>query len=125
MMEIFTFLQIGASMGRIDLIAVKGGEAAIRKDVDVRQAQCYNALQRDQLFAVIEAGFGNLGGFNDAISGVVQALRRAHQDGQEGGFVALSGDAARKNSVLGGRGSGVGLRASSSFKVHVAPADSS
>ena len=42
---------------------------------DVARASCYDAVQRDRLLAIVEAGFGGLPAFNDALKETMRALK--------------------------------------------------
>mmetsp|Transcript_20827 Transcript_20827/g.62292 ORF Transcript_20827/g.62292 Transcript_20827/m.62292 type:complete len:176 (+) Transcript_20827:1203-1730(+) len=79
LMELFVFLQTGATLDRVELLAVKGSnfDDVTFQNVDVRRAQCHDPLERDRLLAVIEAGYGDLRSFSFALYGIVGALRDA------------------------------------------------
>ena len=94
MMEIFVFFEMGSSIEDIELCFIHpdldhqtGSENRSRLDTvaefferrfdnfDVRDAECFDPVQRDQLLAIIEAGFGGLNRFNEALTGPLEKLR--------------------------------------------------
>ena len=45
------------------------------ENFDVTNAQCFDPLQKDRLLSVVEAGFGGLQGFNDALRETMKELK--------------------------------------------------
>ena len=77
-MEIFTFMRMGGSRESIDLHSIwddegsEGTEKLLKtfKKFDAAKAQCFLAKDRQNLLAVIEAGFGDLYAFNSMVHGL-------------------------------------------------------
>ncbi len=74
-MEIFTFMRMGGSRESIDLHSIwddegsEGTEKIIKtfKKFDAAKAQCFLAKDRQNLLAVIEAGFGDFVEFDKQV----------------------------------------------------------
>ena len=74
-MEIFTFMRMGGSRESIDLHSIwddegsEGTEKILKtfNNFDAAKAQCFLAKDRQNLLAVIEAGFGDFVEFNKQV----------------------------------------------------------
>ena len=87
-MELFTFVQMGASPNRIRFL-VLGGEVESRHSMgatmstdllqhfDASNADCYNPEDRERLLGVIESSFGDLHVFNRVVRSLFDAGRKS------------------------------------------------
>lgn len=68
-MEIYTFLKMGGSVDRIQILPLDG--VLTRKGLfagfDVRKADCYKPEDKQAMLAIIEAGFGDFNAFNESV----------------------------------------------------------
>ena len=90
-LELFVFIQMGGSVENIQLQFIPPDETSDPEckkfstpleyfedrfeNFDVTNAQCYDPLQKDRLLSVVEAGFGGLQGFNDALRETMKELK--------------------------------------------------
>ena len=86
-MEIFTFLQMGGGLERIDIHPLLASAAEGQSDrqatrdrltaqfaaFDAAEAQCFLAKDRQRLLAVVEAGFGDFKDFNTRVRAIFAA----------------------------------------------------
>lgn len=72
--EIFTYLRMGGERERICVYPFGGGESTIRV-FEARHAQCTFDADRQQLFAVIESGFGDMMPFNKIVRDVLVTMK--------------------------------------------------
>lgn len=69
-MEIYTFLQMGGSVDRIEIlpVALSSAEVHLRIDAfDAARCQCYLEEDKQRLLAVIESGFGDCQRFSELV----------------------------------------------------------
>ena len=70
-MEVFVFLTMGGSIGRITIIPINLGSVqeakSTFKNADVSRSQCHHEAERQKMLAIIEKGFGNFDVFNSII----------------------------------------------------------
>ena len=91
MQQLFVFIQMGGTVDNIQLAFIPPEETSDPnskkfqtpleyfedrfENFDVTNAQCFDPLQKDRLLSVVEAGFGGLDGFNDALRETMKELK--------------------------------------------------
>ena len=88
-LELFVFIQMGGKVEDVELAFIPPDDddpdtraltlleffESRFEEFDVANAQCFDPLQKDRLLSIVEAGFGGLDGFNDALKETMKALK--------------------------------------------------
>ena len=110
-LEIFVFFEMGADVDRVELKLISeksgalggGGEgnSANQNDADfvhaerralvnlfgsfnANQARCFDMVQRERLLAIVEAGFGGVDLFNQALRNILSRIQSTNDEEREG-----------------------------------------
>ena len=104
-MEVFTFLRMGGDFDRIIVVPIGWNDVSAKaafEEVDVTEAKCYLDSDRQRLWAIIEAGFGDFFGFNQIIRHVFleRTLTQQSSRGRRFSFNFTTISARESNKVL-------------------------
>lgn len=89
MLEVFVWIEMGGKVDDVELFFIPpetgldlSNPSAVQDyfesrfaSFDVADASCYDPIQRDRLLSIVEAGFGGLDGFNNALRTTMTELR--------------------------------------------------
>ena len=89
MLEVFVWIEMGGKVDDVELFFIPpetgldlSNPSAVQDyfeerfaSFDVSDASCYDPVQRDRLLSIVEAGFGGLDGFNNALRTTMTQLR--------------------------------------------------
>ena len=84
-MEIFTFMQTGGTSEKLSLVPLEGGGVTLAsveqsfRDFRGEKAACFKSSDRERLLAIIEASFGAMTAFDEAVRGIF--TKQARQAG--------------------------------------------
>ena len=76
-MELFTFLQMGGALERIDVRRLGDDQNVLRQlaRFDASVAQCFKNEDRQRLLGIIESAFGSFVDFNASVSARIKFTR--------------------------------------------------
>ncbi|GMH87168.1 hypothetical protein TrST_g6224 [Triparma strigata] len=105
LMEVFTFLRMGGDLDRIIVVPIGWNDVSAKaafEEVDITEAKCYLDSDRQRLWAIIEAGFGDFFGFNQIIRHVFleRTLTQQSSRGRRFSFNFTTISARESNKVL-------------------------
>ena len=89
-MELFTFIHMGGERERITVVEFSAEAHAALTRFDASKAQCFLHKDREGLLAVVEAGYGDLEPFNQAVRVILEERLQKHPEPRAEPEVALA-----------------------------------
>ena len=65
--QVFTFMHMGGAQEKLELKMIGDVDAGAFTTFDADKAKCFNKADREKLLAVVEAAFGDIERFNQAV----------------------------------------------------------